>query len=106
MQIFIALFQRHFSMRQADFYWTIEAVGPTVLVEYNTWPRYYDSGDSQSGPEQPAAIGIVTLTVDTERDQLKPWRATCSHPGGDLIVVHEETLEKSLEELKAAVAKR
>lgn len=108
MQVLIAVFQRHFRIQSGDFFWTIESVGLTVQVDYDTWPRYRDSGDSRSGPEEPAAIGVVTLTHDSERNPFRPWRAECGHPdGGEPVTSRDaETMDKALESLKLEVARR
>lgn len=102
MHILIALFQQHRDRNWHEF-WTIEEVGPTVPVVYNTWPKYHDTGDSQSGPDMPAAIGVVVLTCTDD-----VWRAECGHPGGGdpVVVGGRATRQDALEDLKKAVRER
>ena len=102
MQILIALFQQHRDRNWREF-WTIEEVGPTVPVTDTTWPRYLDTGDSQSGPEMPAAIGVVVLSCVDD-----VWRAECGHPDGDdpVVVGGRATRQDALDDLKKAVRER
>jgi hypothetical protein len=102
MHILIALFQQHRDRNWREF-WTIEEVGPTVPVAYDTWPKYHDTGDSQSGPDMPAAIGVVVLTCVDE-----VWRAECGHPdGGEPVVAGgQPTREAALDDLRRAVRER
>jgi hypothetical protein len=104
MQILIGLFQCH-SDGWGSLSWTLDHVAPTIQINHDTWPL---PGDDDRFAGQPAALGIVTLTHDGERNPYKPWRAECGHPGnGEVINTGDmEIREKALEALKKAVAAR
>jgi len=104
MQILIGLFQRHHDGGWG-FYWTLERAGATVQVNHDTWPRWRDD---DSAAEHPVALGVITLTHDSERNPYKPWRAECNHPADDMRVEtnDRETAGAALEELKRAVRER
>lgn len=60
--------------------WKCIDIGDGLEITDTTWPRYYDSGDSQAGPEPPMWIGTATIVRWADG-----WCATAKTPDGDIV---------------------